>query len=97
MSNPTETIQPLPSVDELAEQQQTQQVAEQYSEAETTAQQNDVTSATSVSSMEELKSTAPEVHRMMMEGIATNIVNEMKRRQERIKELMREGRRNAGQ
>jgi hypothetical protein len=56
----------------------------------------EVDSLTTVGSMEELKKKAPEVYRMMMQGIATNIVNEMHRRDERLKKMWRENRSRAG-
>jgi hypothetical protein len=45
-----------------------------------------------VRNLEELKKEAPEIYNMMLMGIATNICNEMKAQQERLKKLMREGR-----
>lgn len=56
----------------------------------------DVSSLTTIGSMEELKKKAPEVYNMMMQGIATNIVNEMRRRDERLKKMWRENRSRAG-
>ena len=50
-----------------------------------------VTSATVISSLEELKKQAPEVYNKMLQGIATNICSEMKAHQERLKQLMRKG------
>ena len=50
----------------------------------------DVSSLTNIGSMEELKKKAPEVFNMMMQGIATNIVNEMRIRDERLKKIWRE-------
>lgn len=51
--------------------------------------------ATPVANMADLKEKAPEVYKAMMEGIAMNIVNEMKDHQTRLKELQREAQRNA--
>ena len=51
--------------------------------------------STPVSNMEDLRTKAPTVYKAMMEGIATNIVNEMKDHQTRLKEMMREAQRNA--
>ncbi|MCB1111443.1 MAG: hypothetical protein H7A37_01475 [Chlamydiales bacterium] len=56
----------------------------------------EVSSATTVSSMEDLKKKAPEVYQKMLEGIAMNMITQMKRRQDHLKEIMREARRNAG-
>ena len=49
------------------------------------------TTFTKVSSLAELKEKAPEVYEKMMQGIAQNIISEMRERQERLKKLMREG------
>lgn len=51
---------------------------------------------TSVNSVDELRKKAPEIYRAMLEGIAMNMVGQMKRRQDRLKEIMRESRRQAG-
>ena len=50
-----------------------------------------VTSSTTVNSLEELKKKAPEVYDQMVLGIATNLCNEFKAQQERLKKIMREG------
>lgn len=50
----------------------------------------EVTSKTMIGSIEDLKKKAPEVYKKMMEGIAMNIVGEMRHHQERLKKLMRE-------
>jgi hypothetical protein len=49
------------------------------------------TTFTKVGSLAELKEKAPEVYEKMMQGIAQNIISEMRERQERLKKLMREG------
>ncbi|HEY4831652.1 MAG TPA: hypothetical protein VIH61_03730 [Waddliaceae bacterium] len=49
------------------------------------------TTFTTVGSLAELKEKAPDVYNMMMQGIAQNIISEMRERQERLKKLMREG------
>jgi hypothetical protein len=48
-----------------------------------------------VRNLEELKKEAPEIYQMMLRGIATNICNEMKAQQERLKKIIREARANA--
>lgn len=48
---------------------------------------------TTISSMEDLKRKNPELYKMMMQGIATGMISEMRRRQERLKQMMREARR----
>lgn len=60
------------------------------------ANSKEVDSLTTIGSMEELKKKAPEVYNMMMQGLATNIVNEMRRRDERLKKMWRENRSRAG-
>lgn len=52
----------------------------------------EVTSMTGVRNMEDLKKKAPEVYNMMMQGIASHIVNEMRKAQERLKKMNREAR-----
>jgi hypothetical protein len=51
--------------------------------------------STPITSLADLKDKAPEVYKAMMEGIAQNIINKMNDHQERLKKLMREGRRDA--
>lgn len=51
--------------------------------------------STPVSSIEDLKSKAPTVYKAMMEGIAMNIVNEIKDHQQRLKEMQRKAQRDA--
>lgn len=50
-----------------------------------------VTTHTKINSLQDLKKKAPQVYKMMMEGIAMNICNEMRSHQERLKKMMREG------
>jgi DNA polymerase II small subunit/DNA polymerase delta subunit B len=45
-----------------------------------------------VRSTADLKTKAPEVWDKMMEGIAQNIISQMRKRQERLKEMMRKAR-----
>lgn len=54
------------------------------------------TTATTVKSLEELKRVAPEVYQKMLEGIAMNMISRIKKQSDRLKEIMREGRRRAG-
>lgn len=54
-----------------------------------------VDSKTKISSMAELRTKAPEVWQKMLEGIAMNICNEMRRHQEEIKTLRREYEKNS--
>lgn len=54
------------------------------------------TTSTTVSSLEELKKIAPEVYQKMLEGIAMNMVSQIKKQADRLKEIMREARRQAG-
>lgn len=51
---------------------------------------SEVNSSTTITSLEELKSKAPEVWQKMLEGIGMNICNEMRRHEDRIKELRRQ-------
>lgn len=90
---------PIESIEAGTSQKTTTQPAEfpDVSSTSTTTSGTEVSGVTRVNSMDELRTKAPEVYNKMMEGIANRIINEMRRRQERIKQLMREGRRNAGQ
>ncbi|ADI38907.1 putative uncharacterized protein [Waddlia chondrophila 2032/99] len=47
---------------------------------------------TVISSASDLKEKAPEVWDKMMQGIAQNIIKDMRERQERLKKMMRESR-----
>lgn len=49
------------------------------------------TTSTKIGSLNDLKEKSPELYNKMMQGIATNICNEMKDHQDRLKRLMREG------
>lgn len=53
-------------------------------------------SSNSFSSLADLKRKAPKLYKVMMEGVAMQIVDSMKRQQDHIKEVMREGRKAAG-
>lgn len=46
---------------------------------------------TQIDSVESLKEKAPEVYQKMLEGVAQNIIGKMRKQQERLKKLMREG------
>lgn len=54
-----------------------------------------LTADTKFTSMGEFQKKQPKLFNMMMQGIATNIVNEMRDHQERLKELMRKAERDA--
>lgn len=51
------------------------------------------TTSTTVSSLADLKEKAPQVYEAMMQGIGMNMVNKMRRDQEHLKQIMREGNR----
>lgn len=51
---------------------------------------------TTVNSVDQLKQKAPEIYNAMLQGIAMNMIGQMKRKQDRLKEIMREARRAAG-
>ena len=57
----------------------------------------EVTSSTKINSLDDLKKKSPELYRKMMEGIAMSICSDMKEHQDRLKQMMAEARRNAGQ
>ena len=61
----------------------------------TTAAPGTFNASSTVSNMGELQAKAPELYKAMMMGVATNICNEMKDHQEKLKEMMREAERNA--
>ena len=63
-------------------------------EASATANANkkDFDMDTKISNTADLKEKAPEVWDKMMEGIAQNIIKDMRQRQERLKKMMREAR-----
>jgi len=60
-----------------------------------TGKTGEFNASTTVGSLQELQSKAPTVYKAMMEGIAMNIVNEMKDHQDRIKEMNRQAARDA--
>jgi len=64
--------------------------------AQASSQEGQVNAMTKIGSMAELREKAPEVYKKMMEGLAMNMINEMRRRQDRLKKMMREYRRQAG-
>lgn len=51
--------------------------------------------ATPVTNMADLKEKAPTLYKAMLEGIATSMTNEMKRHQDKIKELNRKAQEDA--
>lgn len=51
--------------------------------------------STQIGSMSELKDKAPELYKAMMQGLATNICNDMKDHQDRLKEMQRQATRDA--
>lgn len=55
----------------------------------------EVTAASTVSSLADLKNKAPKVYDMMMLGIAMSMVNKMHHQDERLKQLWREARYNS--
>lgn len=50
---------------------------------------NQITAATSIHSMADLRKKAPKLYQMMLQGIGMSIVGEMQRHQARLKRLMR--------
>ena len=60
--------------------------------ASTNAKKSDYDMETQISSTADLREKAPEVWDKMMEGIAQNIIKDMRQRQERLKKMMREAR-----
>lgn len=57
--------------------------------------EGDFTAATTISSMNDLRQKAPKIYNAMLQGLATNMVNEMKDHQARIKEMNRKAREDA--
>lgn len=53
------------------------------------------TTQTTISSVAQLREIAPEVYDKMMQGIAMQICNEMKKHQDEIKKIMRDASRDA--
>ncbi len=58
--------------------------------AASNANKKDFDVDTKISSMKDLQNKAPEVWDKMMEGIAQNIIKDMRHRQERLKKMWRE-------
>ncbi|QLH36656.1 MAG: hypothetical protein HWD61_11390 [Parachlamydiaceae bacterium] len=77
----------LPSAYEAGEVNQTNQSPQVSGQA-------DEGKMDSVSTMGDLKEKAPEVYRAMLQGIAMNVCDEMRRHQRRLKEIMRKARSN---
>ena len=50
-----------------------------------------LTAASTVSSMADFKAKAPELYNAMMQGIATNIINESQHASDRLKDIIRQG------
>lgn len=65
--------------------------------AQATASQgrDTVSTSSTFSSMEELRLKEPKLYKVMMEGLAMQMINQMKRQQDHLKQTMREGRRQA--
>jgi hypothetical protein len=57
----------------------------------------EASAATTISSLEDLKGKAPKVYDAMMMSIAQNITSDMNHHQQRIKEMNRQARQDAGQ
>lgn len=73
-------------------QPSSQNAATAEASATANANKKDFDMNTKVSSAADLKEKAPEVWDKMMEGIAQNIISDMRKRQERLKKMMRESR-----
>lgn len=89
MSNPT------PAVTQAAQTAATAPSSANPTTAAAVASSNSpagLTTSTTINSLADLKKKAPEVYDKMMQGIAMTICNEMKAHQERLKQLMRQGR-----
>lgn len=56
---------------------------------------SDFNASTQIGSMSDLKDKAPELYKAMMQGLATNICNDMKDHQDRLKEMQRQATRDA--
>ncbi len=79
--------EPAPNVE------QTQQAAEAGSASQSKGQaEGNFSAATTVSSVGELRSKAPEFWKAFQEGIALNIIREQQKHNVRMKELNRKGR-----
>ena len=61
-----------------------------------TQEAHKINSKSSFRTMEELRQKSPKLYQVMMEGVAMQIVNSMKRQQDHLKQIMRDGRRAAG-
>lgn len=64
-------------------------------EAAKSGSSGQVNASTNISSLAELKEKAPKVYQQMMISVATTIVNDMKARQDHIKQIWAEARRNS--
>ena len=82
-SEPTNTTQVQPT---------SQNATTAEAAAGANASKKDFDMNTKIDSTADLKEKAPEVWDKMMEGIAQNIISDMRKRQERLKEMMREAR-----
>ena len=56
-----------------------------------------VTSFSTVGSLGDLKAEAPQVYNAMMQGIAYSVISDMQKGQDRLKKMMRDAERDAGQ
>lgn len=68
-----------------------QNAATAEASATSNANKKDFDVTTQIASMKDLQEKAPEVWDKMMEGIAQNIIKDMRQRQERLKKMWREG------
>lgn len=87
MSSPNEPISPLEGVGSAA-----------GAGGSNPAQFNaggEVSASTTVKNMEDLKQKAPEVYNAMLQGIAMSMINQSKRAADRLKEIIRQGTRDA--
>lgn len=55
----------------------------------------EATGATKISSLEDLKNKAPKVFHQMMVSLATTMISDMRKHQERLKKLQQKGRENS--
>lgn len=69
----------------------------QHQAADKSKQGGEITGATKISSLEDLKKKAPKVWKAMMMGIGMSICKDMEKGQARIKELNRKARQEAHQ
>lgn len=80
---------PVANPADVLQSQQAQQVDQTANPAKLPG--GDVNSATMVSSLAELKEKAPDVYKQTLKGIASTILGQMQRSQDRLKKIIREG------